>query len=88
MIAKEKFQNVKKKSKKNMTKSQKFDALKSENGHKTQKKREFKILKKIVMQNVMRKVFTNFHDPRTFGCGDMTAEKYLLSHKKNPKHHS
>ena len=87
MIAKEKFQNVKKKNlKKNMTKSQKFDALKSENGHKTQKKRKFKILKKIVMQNVIRKVCTNFHDPRTIGCGDMTA---TLSHKnKNPKHHS
>ena len=51
-----------------MTKSQKFDALKSENGHKTQKKRKFKILKKIVMQNVIRKVCTNFHDPRAIGC--------------------
>ena len=87
---KRKIPKCKKKNlKKNMTKSQKFDALKSENGHKTQKKRIFKILKKIVMQNVIRKVCTNFHDPRTIGCGDMTAEKYLLSHKKkNPKHHS
>ena len=88
MIAKEKFQNVKKKNlKKNMTKSQKFDALKSENGHKTQKKRKFKILKKIVMQNVIRKVCTNFHDPRTIGCRDMTAEKKILN-PNNPKHHS
>ena len=83
----------KKKFKKNMTKSQKFDALKSENGHKTQKKRKFKILKKIVMQNVIRKVCTNFHDPRAFGCRDMTAERQASednknNNKNNPKRHS
>ena len=61
-----------------MGSNDKFGMRKIKKGQKNQKKRKFKILKKIVMQNVIRKVCTNFHDPRTIGCGDMTAERYLL----------
>ena len=50
--------------------------LAGEKSKNCQKKRKFKIPKKIDMQKSKRKMCITFHDPRAIGCRDMTAKKF------------